>query len=146
MKVSQAMRKDVVNIHESISVTEASKNMREKKQPCAIIFRQGKPYGIVTEQDIAWKVVANGLDPNNVKIEEIMSTPLIIVDPDEDLAEAANMMKKHKIRRLAVTREEKLYGVLTTGDIMRNLGNYLDKEVQDVLSYLWMPRFYTDDV
>jgi len=100
----------------------------------------------VTEQDIAWKVAANGLDPNNVNIEEIMSTPLIVVDPEEDLAEAANLMKKYKIRRLAVVREETLCGVLTAGDIMRNLANYLDKEVQDVLRYLWMPRYYDDVV
>ena len=136
------MRKNVVIIHEGMSVTEVSMNMREKNQPCAIVFRQDKPYGIVSERDIAWKVAANGLDPKSVKIEEIMSTPLISVDPDEDLAEAANLMKKHKIRRLAVIRGETLYGVLTAGDIMRNLGNYLDKEVQDVLRYLWMPRFY----
>ena len=144
MKVSQAMRKNLVIIHEGISVTEASRNMREKDQPCAIVFRQDKPFGIITEQDVVWKVVANGLDPRSVKIEEIMSSPLIVVDPDEDLAEAASTMKKHRIRRLAVVRGETLYGVLTTGDIMRNLNNYLDKEVQDVLKYLWMPRFYED--
>ena len=138
------MRKKVVIIQEDMSVTEASKSMREKNQPCAIVLRQGTPFGIVTERDITWKVATNGLDPKNVKIEEIMSTPLIIVDPDEDLAEAANIMKQHKIRRLAVVREGVLWGVLTAGDIMRNLGNYVDKEVQDVLRYLWMPRYYTD--
>lgn len=138
------MRKKVVIIHEGMSVTEASTSMREKNQPCAIVSRQGRPFGIVTERDIAWKVAANGLDPKNVKIEEIMSTPLIVVEPDEDLAEAANIMKQHKIRRLAVVREGALCGVLTAGDIMRNLGSYVDKEVQDVLRYLWTPRYYTE--
>jgi CBS domain-containing protein len=139
------MRKTVVIIQEGMSVTEASKMMREKNQPCSIVLRQGKPFGIITERDIAWKVVANGLDPKNVKIEEIMSTPLIVVDPDEDLSEAANKMNKHKIRRLVVVKEGALLGVLTAGDIMRNIGSYVDKEeVQDVLKYLWMPQYYPD--
>jgi len=145
LNVAQAMRKTVVIIHEGMSVTEASKSMREKKQSCSIVLRQDKPFGIVTEQDIAWKVVANGLDPKNVKIDEIMSTPLIVVDPDEDLSEAANKMNKHKIRRLVVVKEGALLGVLTAGDIMRNIGSYVDKEeVQDVLKYLWMPQYYPD--
>jgi len=144
LNVAQVMRKIVVIIPEEASVTEASKNMREKQQPCAIVLKNQIPFGIITERDIAWKVVANSLDPKTVKIKDIMSTPLIVIDPDADLIEAASLMKDHKIRRLAVVRANTLLGIITAGDIMRNLSNYVEKEVQDVLRYLWVPKYYPD--
>jgi len=128
LKVAEAMRKNIVIVDEVVSVAEASMSMRKKGEGCAIILRQGRPFGIVTERDVTWKVAGNGLDPKNVKIAEVMSTPLITIDPDKDLVEAAKIMKHHKIRRLAVVREGVLCGVLTAADISRNLERYVDKE------------------
>jgi predicted transcriptional regulator len=70
-----------------------------------------------------------------------MSKPLITIDPDADLAEAAKIMKKHKIRRLAVVKEDTLKGILTAADIGRNLETYVEKEIRDILGYLWTPRY-----
>jgi len=139
LKVAQAMRKEIVTVDENVSVTEASINMREKSEGCAIISRHGTPLGIVTERDITWKVAGNGLDPKSVKVAEIMSTPLITIDPDADLIEAAKMMEQHKIRRLAVARKGVLHGVLTAIDIARNLEDYVESEVRKVLRYTFFP-------
>jgi CBS domain-containing protein len=135
------MRTEVVRVEEGASVAEASLSMYNKGQGCAIVSRQGKPLGIVTEQDVTWKVAAKGLDPKSVKVAEIMSKPLITIDTDADLAEAAKIMKKHKIRRLAVVKEETVNGILTAADIGRNLESYMDKEIRDILGYLWTPRY-----
>lgn len=130
------MRTNVVITDESASVTEASMNMRKKGEGCAIVLREGRSFGIVTERDVTWKVAGEGLDPRNVKIAEIMSTPLITIDPDADLMEAAKIMKQHKILRLGVAREGNLRGVVTAADIARNLESYLDSEIRDTLSDL----------
>jgi CBS domain-containing protein len=143
LKVAEAMRKSVVTVDEGISVTEASMIMRNKGEGCAIILRQGKPFGIVTERDVTWKVAGEGLDPKNVKVFEVMSTPLITINPDADLQEAAKVMKEYKIRRLAVVQESILYGVLTAADVSRNLERYLDDERRNILRYLWMPQYYS---
>jgi CBS domain-containing protein len=135
------MRSNVVKVEETESVAEASLNMYKKGQGCAIVTRQGKPLGIVTEHDVTWKVAAKGLDPKSVKVSEIMSTPLITIDPNADLADAAKIMKKHKIRRLAVVKEDRLDGILTAADIGRNLESYVDKEMRDILGDLWTPRY-----
>jgi predicted transcriptional regulator len=74
-----------------------------------------------------------------------MSTPLITIDPNADLTEAAKVMRKHKIRRLAVVKEEAIYGVLTAQDVARNLENYMDKEIRDILGYLWTPRYLPEE-
>ena len=135
MKVVDAMRKEIVTVNEETSAAEASKNMREKGEGCAIILRKGTPLGIVTERDITWKVAANGLDPESVKVSEIMSAPLVTIDPDASLIEAAKIMEEHKIRRLAVAKKGILYGVLTAIDIARNLEGYVESEVRNILRY-----------
>jgi CBS domain-containing protein len=145
LRVAEAMRTNVVITDESASVAEASMNMRKKGEGCAIVLREGKPFGIVTERDVTWKVAGEGLDPKSVKIAEIMSPPLITIDPDADLIEAAKIMKQHKIRRLAVTREGVLRGVVTAADIARNLESYLDNEIRNTLRYLWSPRYSPEE-
>jgi CBS domain-containing protein len=145
LRVAEAMRTNIVIVEEGISVAEASLSMYKKGEGCAIVSRQGKPLGIVTEQDVTWKVAAKGLDPKSVKVTEIMSTPLIAIDPDADLVEAAKIMKKHKIRRLAVVKKETLHGILTAADIGRNLESYMDKEIRDILGYLWSPRYLPEE-
>jgi signal-transduction protein with cAMP-binding, CBS, and nucleotidyltransferase domain len=94
---------------------------------------------------VTWKVAGKGLDPKNVKVAEIMSTPLITIDPYTDLTEAAKIMEKHKIRRLAVTEEGDLRGVVTAADIARNLESYLDQEMREILRYLWSPRYSPEE-
>ena len=135
MRVVDAMRKEIVTVNEETSVEEVSKNMREKGEGCAIVLRKGAPVGIVTERNITWKVAGNGLDPKTMKVSEIMSTPLITIDPDASLIEAAKIMDEHKIRRLAVARKGILYGVLTAIDIARNLEGYVESEVRNILRY-----------
>jgi len=145
LKAAEAMRTSVVTVEEGVSVAEASLGMYKKGEGCAIVLRQGKPFGIVTERDVTWKVAAKGLDPKNVRVAEVMSAPLIMIDPNADLTEAAKIMKKHKIRRLAVVKEGALQGVLTVNDVARNLENYMDKEIRDILGSLWTPRYLPEE-
>jgi CBS domain-containing protein len=145
MRVAEAMRTNLAITVESASVAEVSANMLKKGEGCAIVLTEGRPFGIVTERDVTWKVAGKGLDPKNVKVAEVMSTPLITIDPDADLTEAAKVMKQHKIRRLAVVREGTLRGVVTAADIARNLESYLDREILDTLRYLWSPRYFPEE-
>ncbi len=141
MRVVEAMSKSLVTVEEDASVAEASLKMYNKREGCAIVLRQGKPSGIVTDRDVTWKVAGRGLDPKNVKVVDIMSTPLITIDADADLSEAAKMMKKHGIWRLAVTKEDTLQGVLTAADIASSLESYVDREMRDIVGYLTSPRY-----
>jgi CBS domain-containing protein len=145
LRVAEAMSKSLVTVEEGASVAEASLNMYNKREGCAIVLRQGKPFGMVTDRDVTWKVAGRGLDPKNVKVAEIMSTPLITIDADADLSEAAKMMKKHKIWRLAVTKEDTLQGVLTAANIAGSLESYVDREVRDILGYLVSPRYLPEE-
>ncbi|MBS7627983.1 CBS domain-containing protein, partial [Candidatus Bathyarchaeota archaeon] len=94
LKVSDAMNRDMVVVDEGVSVKEAAKLMRGKVSGCAIVLTQSRPIGMVTERDITYKVAGEGLDPNSVRVREIMSMPLITIDPDADLMEAAKLMER----------------------------------------------------
>ena len=135
MKVSDAMDVEIVTVDEGVSVAEAAARISEKGKGCAIVLRQCRPVGMVTERDITYKVVAKGLNPKKVKVSEVMSTPLVEIDPDADLVTAAKLMEKHKIRRLAVIRKGILYGVISALDIARSLEGYVESEVRKILRY-----------
>jgi len=135
LKVVDAMDEEIVTVDESVSVAEAAARISEKGKGCAIVLRHCKPVGMLTERDITYKVVAKGLDPEKVSAGEVMSTPLVEVDPDADLVTAAKIMEEHKIRRLAVVRKGILYGVISAIDIARNLEGYVESEVRKILRY-----------
>ena len=129
------MRKEIVTVDEEVSVAEASKMMRERTEGGAIILKKGTPVGMVTERDVTYKVTAEALDARRVKVAEIMQKPLIVIDPDADLVEAAKLMDEHKIRRLAVVRKGVIYGVVRAIDIARNLERHTDSEIRKILRY-----------
>lgn len=126
------MTKDIVTVNSESTIEEASKVMAEKRRGYAVVLRAGRPVGMVTERDFVWKVMAEGRSPSEVKVLEVMSAPLIAVDPDADLSVAAEMMDKHKIRRLPVIRDEIIYGIITTRDIVNHFNQYVKKVMIDV--------------
>ena len=133
--VKHYMSEEVPTIESHISVVEAAKEMRKIGRGFLIILKEGQPAGIVTEHDFVDKVIADELNPAKVSVEEIMSSPLITIDPDEDLVKASEIMKMNKIRRLPVVKEGIMYGVLTSRDISQRFVEYLDKSSRDIMRW-----------
>jgi len=86
-----------------------------------IVDSKNHPAGIVTERDIVRRVVSAGKDPNKITASEVMSEPVISVDPEMSIHNAAITMTKYKIRRLPVVRDTVLYGIVTAGDMAKRL-------------------------
>jgi len=78
---------------------------------------EGKPLGIITDMDIIKRVIAKNLNPNDVKAKDIMSQPLITVDPDTDITDAAKLMSHYHVKRLGVMYKGKLVGVVSSRDV-----------------------------
>ena len=98
------------------SVLEAARIMKNQNLSC--VFVDGKEKGIVTERDIIKRVVAEGRDPKDTRLSEIMSCPVIHVDEESFLFEAMVEMASRNIRRIAVSRGGKLVGTLEDKDII----------------------------
>ena len=102
MKVHEAMTKNPVTVKPNSSVQDVAKIMSEKKIGSIIISGNGELSGILTERDLVRKVLARGKDPKSVKVNEIMSKPVVRINENSDLLDASELMKKKNIRRLVV--------------------------------------------
>jgi len=118
--VSEIMSKDVVTISAGATMAEAAKVMGEKHIGSLVILERDEPKGIVTERDLLSKVLAKGLDPEKVKVKEVMSSPLVTIRPTATIKEAARTMIERK-GRLVVLRNGKLVGIITAADLIKSL-------------------------
>lgn len=117
--VKEAMRTKILTCSPSDNVRKVAKDMRKNRVGSSIVLSKNKAIGIVTESDILGKVVAEGRDANRTKVEEIMSTPIITIDPYITIEDAMKIMNKHSIRRLPVVERGKLVGIITERDLFR---------------------------
>lgn len=112
-------------VGEEESVQSAALAMRKTGSTEAIVVRGGAPVGIITEKDILYKVVAGGLVPEHVKSKEVMSSPLVTIEENARAGEAISKMSKLGVRRLGVTREGKLVGLITQKAVVSGSRNQL---------------------
>jgi len=131
--VKDIMNKDVVTIEANKTVFEAAERMSSEEVGCLIVVIKAFPVGIITERDIVRRIVAkrNSVD---LKVAEVMTKTLIIVEPDTSLKEAARVMSTNKIRRLPVLKNNKLVGIVVASDFVRNVGKKTTtEEILDAL-------------
>jgi CBS domain-containing protein len=113
------MVREVITVDENSSVKEAVDIMNEFQIGSLIVLEKGKAKGIVTERDFLRRVIAEARDVVNTKVKEIMTTPLVVVEPSTDLEDAVKLMFQSKIKKLAVVDANKLVGIVTLTDIAR---------------------------
>lgn len=117
MLVKDVMVTDVKTIEQESTVQEAAKEMVKNRVGSLIVVKETRLVGIVTEDDILKKVVAENKNPSKVRVKEIMTRKVIMIDPNEDLDYALEIMKSKKIKKLPVVAGNKLIGIVTTTDI-----------------------------
>ncbi len=117
--VLEIMSKRPVTLAPDASIHDAARSMRERDVGSLLVVRDGKPIGIVTEKDLVTKVVAEDRLPSEVRVEECMTSPLVTVEPYQEVVDAAKTMADLHIRRLPVVDGENLVGLLTENDVLR---------------------------
>ncbi|MEM3627032.1 MAG: CBS domain-containing protein [Candidatus Bathyarchaeia archaeon] len=119
LKVGDVMVKEVITIDENATVKEAAEIMNKFEIGCLIAIRKGKAMGIITERDLLKRVVAEARSATNTKVKDVMSSPLVVVEPGMDLEEAVKLMFQMKIKKLPVVDGKRLVGLVTLTDIAR---------------------------
>jgi CBS domain-containing protein len=118
--IKDVMTSNPCSIDAEKSVAYAAKMMREEDVGLAPIVEGDKLIGMLTDRDIAIRVVAEGRNPEQVKVADVASKQVVTVDPQQDLDVALRIMAKHQVRRLPVVQEDgKLVGVVAQADIAR---------------------------
>jgi CBS domain-containing protein len=83
-----------------------------------VVDRDGRAHGIVTDRDVVVRVVAVRRDPEQTAVGDIMTgEALVTISPDAQVSEARDLMAMRKVRRLLVTKDQRLVGVLSIGDV-----------------------------
>ena len=118
--VKDFMTTNVITIDVNRSVLEAAKLMHQQDVGDLVVMDGIAAKGIVTERDLVRRVLAmkKSLD---TKVSDVMSDPLITIDQDAPLRDAARLMVKYKIRRLPVKKETVLVGIIAASDFARHL-------------------------
>ena len=119
IRVKDIMTIEVISIDGEETVLKAVGLMTEKDISSLLVRKGDKEVGIITERDILTKVIAKGVIPSEIKVEDVMSAPLIVIEAKAGIEDAAKKMREKKIRRLPVIREGKIIGIITETDITK---------------------------
>ncbi|MFQ5836244.1 MAG: cyclic nucleotide-binding/CBS domain-containing protein, partial [Candidatus Bathyarchaeia archaeon] len=95
MLVRDVMSSPVITVDEDAAVDKAAQLMADSRIGCIIVTsKEGKPLGIITESDFVTRVLAKNIQPSKLTAKEVMTSPLIAIDPDETLTETARRMSQ----------------------------------------------------
>jgi CBS domain-containing protein len=133
--VRESMTSNPCSIDTDKSVAYAAKMMRDEDVGIAPIVEGERLVGVLTDRDIAVRVVAEGRDPEQTKVTEVASRDVVTLDPQQDLDEALRLMARHQVRRLPVVEEDgRLVGVVAQADVSKEADEQQTGEVVEQIS------------
>lgn len=118
MLVAHMMTPGVVQIPGDVSVTEAASLLERERMPCLLVKDTEARFGLMTPTDIVKKVVAQGLEPDDIEVRTIMTRPVQFIEYDRAMDEASALMISTGTPILIVTKQEQPVGVLTVRDLI----------------------------
>ncbi len=121
-KVKDEMNKNVKTLTPENTVKEAADKMTKYWMGSVVIVDGDKIVGIITERDVMSKIVVNGQDASNIKVGDFMTKNVIKIEESKSIGDAVKLMKAHDIKKLPVTKNGKLTGIITTTDIITAIG------------------------
>lgn len=126
----------VWTISRHATVLEATKLMAEKGIGALLVVENEAVVGIFTERDLARKVDVLGRKPVETRVEEVMSTDLITVSPNQSVHECMQIMNDKRLRHLPVYDEGRLVGIISIGDVVKDIIGELQFMVSQLESYI----------
>lgn len=119
--------KDVATVRVQASVQDVAEQMAREAVGCLVVVdEREQPVGIVTDRDLAMRVVAAGASPSQTSAESVMSRPLVTVAASDSIEAVIACMSSRGIRRVPVVRDGKLAGLVSLDDLVVRLGGELE--------------------
>jgi CBS domain-containing protein len=117
--LNEVINKNVVTVSPSSPLSEAAyMMMNEDVGALVVIDSESRPVGIITDRDLVVSAMAERQNPDEVTVEEVMTKELIMIDEDADIFEMLRILSENSIRRLPVTRGNKLKGIVSVDDLI----------------------------
>lgn len=138
MKLRELMTKDVSSVSPKDSVQKAANLMKQRNVGCIPVCDENKNVkGVVTDRDIALRVIAEGRDPKNLDVSKVMSNDLTVGNAEMSADDAAKAMANSQVRRLPVVENDMLVGMVSVGDLATQ--NVTADEAGEALSKISEP-------
>jgi PAS domain S-box-containing protein len=146
--VSEIMSRNVAVIPDDATVAEAAELMTLRKISCIVVLDGGEAAGVLTQKDMIKRVVALQRDPARVRMQDVMSSPVASIPANCSVFSASKMMEETSVRRLVVTEDKRLAGVVTQTDIFMAVRSKLQTEEERNMSLLdeSQSNIYTTDL
>jgi len=126
----------VYSIAPDASVLEAIQLMSERGIGAVLVMDGGALVGIVSERDYTRKVVLQGRASKDTRVEEIMTSDVITATPELTLEQAMRLVTERRIRHLPVTREGRVVGVVSIGDMVKTLLSLQKETIEQLKHYI----------
>jgi CBS domain-containing protein len=131
---------DVATIDGTATALEAAKVMNDRRIGALVVVSGERAIGIFTERDMLIRVVAAGRMPGDTKVADVMTSPMACCRRDTPLAECKAVMTDKRIRHLPVVEEGKLYGMISSGDILASEAADQQATIEYLHEYLYGRR------
>jgi len=129
--VSEIMSRDVATIQAQATVEKAAEIMHSHSLSCIVALEGNRMRGVLTERDLLKRVIVPQKDAGSIRVEEVMSCPVITIHPDYSIFGAFKTMDKMHVRRLVVMEDERLCGIVTQTDIFRAMKKKLQEDEEE---------------
>ncbi|WP_354638292.1 CBS domain-containing protein [Kitasatospora camelliae] len=124
MRVAEFMTSPPVTADPVTTAREAARLMAEQAVGCVLVVDRGRLRGVLTDRDLAVRVLARGADPET-PVGGLMSAPVVTLDADEDVSAAYRTFCRTGVRRLPVLRDGRVVGVLAVDDLFLDVLQHL---------------------
>lgn len=135
--VQNIMKHQVITVDSAVTIKDAAKMMADAGVGCVVVMDHNIAVGILTERDFVRRVAAHE-KPLSTPVKEVMSSPLIVINPDESVWELAEIMKLRRIHKVPVVRENRLVGIVTTTDLTKLCSAGSDSEMRRVADQIFL--------
>jgi CBS domain-containing protein len=125
MLLAECMKKDVKTCPGGMTVAEAAKQMASHNVGSLVVVEDKRPVGIFTERDLLNRVVAQGKDPNKVKVTDVMTKDVFTVQADEYIGNVYHKLAERGIRHAPVVDKGNLVGITSARDLARILDDQM---------------------
>ena len=123
MQIAQIMTRDPEAVTPDFTLKDAALKMRQLDIGMLPIRSDDRLVGMLTDRDITVRAIADGRDPTNTKVSDIMTPEVVYCFEDQDVSEAAKLMQEKQIRRLPIlNRQKRLVGIVSLGDVAVHSG------------------------
>ena len=132
----QDKHRQVHTVAPDVSVVDAAREMNRHNIGALVVLDSSELVGIITERDILVRIVAGGLNPENIRVRQVMTNDPVCVTPDMTVEEAMLLVTEKRLRHLPVMHHNALYGLISSGDLTRWLVLDQQHRIDDLNAYI----------